>query len=31
MSEITRVALDDMGGDTAQRVMVIGAVEAVRK
>lgn len=31
MSEITRVALDAMGGDNAPREMVKGAVEAVRK
>ena len=31
MSEITRVALDAMGGDNAPREIVKGAVEAVRK
>ena len=31
MSEITRVALDAMGGDNAPREMVKGAVEAVQK
>ena len=31
MSEITRVALDAMGGDNAPGEMVKGAVEAVRK
>ena len=31
MSEITRVALDAMGGDNAPREMVKGAVEAVRE
>ena len=31
MSEITRVALDAMGGDNAPREMVKGAVEAVEE
>ena len=31
MSEMTRVALDAMGGDNAPGEMVKGAVEAVKK
>ena len=31
MSEITRVALDAMGGDNAPREIVKGAVDAVNK
>ena len=31
MSEITRVALDAMGGDNAPQAMVQGAVDVARK